>query len=50
MFDWSEYVKVGIYKLSKLMVWEINEVEVNKMFIYFSKGEFVFYFFLFEIM
>lgn len=28
--DWSEYVKAGIHKPSKLMVREINEAEANK--------------------
>ncbi|CDN36134.1 unnamed protein product [Bacillus thuringiensis DB27] len=37
--DWSEYVKAGIHKPSKLMVREINEAEVNKTLIHLSKGE-----------
>ena len=37
--DWSEYVKVGIHKPSKLMVREINEAEANKTLIHLSKGE-----------
>ncbi|OFD78514.1 MULTISPECIES: PLP-dependent aminotransferase family protein [Bacillus cereus group] len=37
--DWSEYVKAGIHKPSKLMVREINEAEANKKFIHLSKGE-----------
>lgn len=35
--DWSEYVKVGIHKPSKLMVREINEAEANKTLIHLSK-------------
>ncbi|HDX9636644.1 PLP-dependent aminotransferase family protein [Bacillus cereus group sp. MYBK108-2] len=37
--DWSEYVKAGIHKPSKLMVREINEAEANKTLIHLSKGE-----------
>lgn len=37
--DWSEYVKAGIHKPSKLMVREINEAEANKKLIHLSKGE-----------
>ncbi|MGX5455795.1 efflux pump transcription regulator NorG [Bacillus cereus] len=37
--DWSEYVKAGIHKPSKLMVREINEAESNKKLIHLSKGE-----------
>ncbi|PGZ69166.1 PLP-dependent aminotransferase family protein [Bacillus sp. AFS029637] len=37
--DWSEYVKAGIHKPSKLMVREINEAEANKKLIQLSKGE-----------
>ncbi|AZJ20782.1 MULTISPECIES: MocR-like pyridoxine biosynthesis transcription factor PdxR [Bacillus] len=37
--DWSDYVKAGIHKPSKLMVREINEAEANKELIHLSKGE-----------
>lgn len=37
--DWSEYVKAGIHKPSKLMVREINEAEANNKLIHLSKGE-----------
>lgn len=37
--DWSEYVKAGIHKPSKLIVREINEAEANKKLIHLSKGE-----------
>ncbi|MDA1678032.1 efflux pump transcription regulator NorG [Bacillus cereus group sp. TH152-1LC] len=37
--DWSEYVKAGIHKPSKLMVRDINEAEANKELIHLSKGE-----------
>ena len=37
--DWSEYVKAGIHKPSKLMVREINKAEANKKLIQLSKGE-----------
>lgn len=37
--DWSEYVKAGIHKPSKLMVQEINEAEANNKLIHLSKGE-----------
>ncbi|HDR4559658.1 PLP-dependent aminotransferase family protein [Bacillus cereus] len=37
--DWSEYVKAGIHKPSKLMVREINKAEANKNLIQLSKGE-----------
>ena len=37
--DWSEYVKAGIHKPSKLMVREINKAEANNKPIHLSKGE-----------
>ena len=37
--DWSEYVKAGIHKPSKLMVREINKAESNNKLIHLSKGE-----------
>ncbi|HHY2674654.1 PLP-dependent aminotransferase family protein [Bacillus cereus group sp. BceL062] len=37
--NWSEYVKAGIHKPSKVMVREINEAESNKTLIHLSKGE-----------
>ncbi|EML6320972.1 PLP-dependent aminotransferase family protein [Bacillus cereus ATCC 10876] len=37
--DWSEYVKTGIHKPSKLMVRKINAAEANKTLIHLSKGE-----------
>ncbi|HDX9610153.1 TPA: PLP-dependent aminotransferase family protein [Bacillus toyonensis] len=37
--DWSEYVKAGIHKPSKVMIREINEAEANKTLIHLSKGE-----------
>ncbi|MGE7886851.1 PLP-dependent aminotransferase family protein [Bacillus cereus] len=48
--DWSEYVKAGIHKPSKLMVREINEAEANKTLIHLSKGELAPHLFPLEIM
>ena len=39
--DWSEYVKAGIHKPSKLMVREINEAEANNKLIHLSKANFL---------
>ncbi|MCC2383122.1 PLP-dependent aminotransferase family protein [Bacillus sp. FSL L8-0199] len=48
--DWSEYVKTGIHKPSKLMVRKINAAEANKTLIHLSKGELVPHLFPLETM